>query len=159
MFIPVRYTIYGWTPPELSVSEKIWLGGEIAKVGRKAFAVSLRRKLGPPTRNSSNNKPFTFADVLRDAENMNKGNRLQPKPTMLAVLVALLFFGGCFWALAESNLIVLFLIVVLVVGSISVGSLLWMYNQVDRWVQSVIDEYAHAVANGGALPPHDSMSA
>src|SRR5712691_1602306 len=98
MFVAVPYTIYGWAPPELSVPEKIWLGREIAKVGRKAFATSLKQRLSTPVR-GTNNKPFTFADVLRDAELLSNGNRAQSPLPMRVILAALLFFGGCSWVI------------------------------------------------------------
>ena len=78
---------------------------------------------------------------------------------MQLVLFALLFFGACSWVIASNHLIISFLLALLIVGPISLGSLLWMHNKVDRWVQGLIEEYVRAVANGGALPPHDSMSA
>jgi len=31
---------------------------------------------------------------------------------------------------------------------VSIGSLLWMYNKLDCWARSLIDEYSHAIANG-----------
>ena len=152
MFVAVPYTIYGWTPPELSSSEKIWLGGEIAKVGRKAFATAFKQRVSAPAR-GPNNTPFTFAEILTDAKKLRDGARARPAPPMRAVLVAILFFGGCFWIIASNpRLLVTFLIALAVVGPISIGSLLWMYNKVDRWAQSLIDEYADAVANGRLEP-------
>src|SRR6266851_9558849 len=102
MFVAIPYTVYRWTPPELSLPEKIWLGGEIAKVGRKAFATALKQRLSTPAR-GSNNKPFTFADVLGDAEKVGNGNRAQSTPPTGAVIAALLFFGGCFWVIATNR--------------------------------------------------------
>jgi hypothetical protein len=144
MFL-VPYTIYRWTPPELSLPEKIWLGEEVAKVGRGAFVTSLKRRLGTPAR-GSNNRPFTFADVLRDAEKV--GHASQSRPPMKAVLAALLFVGASFWVIAATHHFRSFLGAMLMVGPISVGSLLWMYSKVDRWAQSLIDDYTHAIANG-----------
>ena len=155
MSVLVRYTIYGWKPPDLPVPERIWLGGEIAKVGKKPFVVSLKRRLGPKAQNSSN-KSFTFADIIRDAENMNKGIPAEPRHPLVMQLVALLLFGvGLWWVASHPPILILFLFVV----PISIGSLLFMNNEIERWVQGLVEEYARAVANGGALPPHDSMSA
>ncbi len=151
MFAAIPYTIYQWKPPELSRPEKIWLGGEIAKVGRKAFVRSLKQRLSKPAR-GSNNKPFTLAEVLGDAEKLSNGSR-QSRPSMIAVLAASLFVGACFCVIAAFHFVVPFL----VVGSASGGSLLWMYNKVDRWAQSLIDEYTHAVANG-KLPKEEALS-
>ena len=148
MFLPIQYTIYRWKPPELSLTERIWLGGKIAKIGRKAFAFSLKQRLSPPARRSKNNKCFTFADLFNDAEMLSNRSHAQARPSMKAVLAALLFFGAGFWAIAATHQIGFFIRAIVVVGPISIGSLLWMYNKVDRWAQSLIDEYAHAVANG-----------
>ena len=159
MFL-VPYTIYRWTPPELSWSEKIWLGEEVAKVGRKAFVTSLKRRLGAPALGRNNNKSFTFVDVLRDAEMLNNGS--QPRLTMRKVLVALLFFGGCLYFIAAAHQMGRFVVAMLVVGPVSGGSLLWMYNKVDRWAQSLIDDYTHAIANGtlrGAETGGDRLTA
>ena len=152
MFVSVPYTIYGWTPPELSSSEKIWLGGEIAKVGRKTFTTALKRRLSAPARGPSKT-PFTFAEILTDAKHVRDEGHDHSAPPTRAILVALLFFGGCFWVIASNpRLLVTFLVVIAVVGPISIGSLLWMYNKIDRWAQSLIDEYADAVANGRLEP-------
>ena len=57
MLVSVPYTIYGWTPPELTSVEKIWLGGQIDKVGHKNFsnAYKLRLTVGAL---GTNNKPL-----------------------------------------------------------------------------------------------------
>jgi Sel1 repeat len=135
MFVPLRYTIFGWTPPKLSAPERIWLGGEIAKVGRAAFVASLKRRLSDP-RPSNPNKSFTFAAVLSDAEKLNT----HPARSPSAIVVAVLFFGACFAFLVAFPP---FLFVLAVSG----GSLLWMHRKTERWVQSLIDDYTHAIAN------------
>ena len=152
MFVPVRYTIYGWSPPELSPSERIWLGEEIAKVGRKAFVTALKQKLSAPAR-APNTRSFTFSEIITDAKRLRDEKRARPGPPMWAVAVTLLFFGGCFWIIASNpRLLVSLLVTMAIVAPISIGSLLWMYNKVDRWAQSFIDEYADSVANRKSEP-------
>jgi hypothetical protein len=146
MFVVIPYTIYRWTPPEFSSPEKIWLGGQIAKVGRKAFATSLKKRLSTPDREAKN-KPFTFADVLADANTVY--TKPYAPPSISAALAGLIFLGFCFWIIATNHrALVTFFSAMLLVGPITIGSLLWMNNKVDRWAQSLIDEYANAVANG-----------
>ena len=36
MFMQVRYTLFVWIPPALTPTERLWLGGEIARVGPAA---------------------------------------------------------------------------------------------------------------------------
>src|SRR6202021_853213 len=90
------------TPPELSSPERLRLGGEIAKGGRKAFVASLKQRLSTPEPGEKN-KPFTFGDVLGNAEKLRNRKRAQPLPPMRTVLVALLFFGGCLWVIASNH--------------------------------------------------------
>jgi len=145
MFVAVPYKIYVWIPPELALQERIWLGGEITKVGRKAFAASLKRRLSAPRR-GANSKTFTFADVLSDAENI----RASSSPPTWRILIALAFLAGCLWAIAASGLFVSFTVAILVLGPISFGSAYWAFNKVDRWTDTLVDEYTRAVANGKA---------
>jgi hypothetical protein len=94
MFIAAKYTIYGWTPPDLSSAERIWLGEEIAKVGRNAFASSLKLMLsGSPQ--GTPKQPFSLVDVLSDAESSKKRNHGQSKsPTMQSVASGIPPFFG-----------------------------------------------------------------
>ena len=45
------------------IRSRIWLGGEIAKVGRKAFAFSLKLRLSDPPRGMPK-QPLTLSDVI-----------------------------------------------------------------------------------------------
>src|SRR5262249_46522052 len=49
MIMIVMYQLFRWTPPELSLSEKIWLGKEILKVGPDVFAAALKKRLAAPS--------------------------------------------------------------------------------------------------------------
>jgi TPR repeat protein len=150
MFVAVPYTIYGWVPPELSPSERIWLGGEIAKVGRKFFVAALKQRLSAPAR-GKNKTSFTFAEILEDAKRVRDGGTNKTAPPIRAILVAVIFFGGGVWIIASHpRLLVTFLIAMAVVVPISMGSLFLMYNKIDRWAQSLIDDYADAAANSRA---------
>ena len=82
----VPYYFFRWTPPELSLPERISLGREIAKVGRKPFVDALKRRLGT-VHGPSSNKPFTFADVLDDAQKP----LAQPPATIGGLLLAIVF--------------------------------------------------------------------
>jgi len=147
MFVPIRYTIYSWSPPELSLQERIRLGGEISRTGRKAFVAALKSRLSARPQSAKSN-PFTLADVLSDAEGLSSTNYSRPSPSVRAIVVAIIFFGGCFAAIAAIGLIVPLLVALAVIGPISVGSLLWMNSKVDRWVQSLVDEYTQSVVSG-----------
>jgi hypothetical protein len=135
MLIP--YTLYQWKPPELPLSERISLGEQIAKVGREAFVDSLKLRLS--THSSSTNNSFTFADIIYDAQ------RRQAKPprSLKQGVVGLTIFGGGFAGIVAFG----FAIPFLAVTTVSIGSLLWIHRKVDRWVQGLIDEYTHSIAN------------
>jgi hypothetical protein len=79
------------TPRDLSLPQRIWLGRKIAKVGRGAFVTSLKQRLSTPAQ-SSQNKPFTFADVFSDAENLR--NRIaRPHPSLKTLPMRCYFLG------------------------------------------------------------------
>ena len=139
MYIPISYNLYKWTPPDLSTQERIRLGGEIARVGRKEFVYALRMRLCNSAQ-PSHAKPFTLADVISDAA------QYRPAESTLAQrAMAILFFTVVIVILIISGLIV----PLLLIGSVTIGSLLWAYRKVDRWTQTLIDDYAHAIAGKG----------
>jgi hypothetical protein len=135
-----------WTPPALTLPERIWLGGEIAKVGRKAFATSLKRSLSDSS-NWSNCKPLRFDEILRDAERLRDGKNVQPPISRTAAALLLLVFGGGVAFLIAAALNSRYLAAVAVAGTVSIGSLFWMSRKIERWAQKLIDEYSQSVAN------------
>ncbi len=147
----IRYTIYTWAPPNLSVSEKVALGRQISRVGRKPFVAALKARLSPPTPHSRA-EPFTYADVLRDAQKMRDGNLDRTRPSLVLIILSILFFAGCAWAIVAAGHVAAFFVAAAFVIAVSGGSLFWVHSKVDRWVQSLIDEYTHAVANGKTSP-------
>jgi hypothetical protein len=64
MFAMIPY--YRWKEPELSLSEKVWLGKEILKAGPSAFAAAFKKRLFSPAYDQKD-KPIAWADVFADA--------------------------------------------------------------------------------------------
>lgn len=85
MFVSVPYTIYSWTPPELTSAEKIWLGGEIVRVGHKNFINAYTKRLTAGA-GGNNNRSFTLADILDDATKRRDRKILRPPVTTFTVL-------------------------------------------------------------------------
>lgn len=144
----VRYRIYGWVPPKLSVEERMALGEAIVRVGRKQFVASLKRRLSPPA-HVIKAESFSFQDVLSDVE---KGLPLPAKLSIPAALLALLFFAGCFWLIASTpRLLTSFLITMAIILPVSLGSLLSMHRKIDQWVNEVADDFAREILRSGKV--------
>jgi len=136
----IKYSVYTWSPPQLSSSEMIALGREVARVGRKSFAIELKKRLSAPA-GTTKAVPFTYADVIRDAEERNKAGGAQQPTSWGVLLLALAFFGACVWFIVADGELVPFVVTAAIIGSLSIGSLMWVHGKVDRWAQSLIDAY------------------
>jgi hypothetical protein len=144
----VRYRIYGWIPPDLSVEERMVLGEAIVRVGRKQFVASLKRRLSPPL-HMTKAEQFSFQDVLYDVE---KGLPVRAKLSVSATLFALAFFAGCIWLIASTpRLLTSFLVTMAIILPISMGSLLLMNRKIDQWVNEIADDFAKEILRGGKL--------
>lgn len=135
----VPYTFFSWIPPSLTSEQRVWLGQEISRVGKKAFTSSLKRRVtGRPTGKQT---PFTLKELLDDAKAIASTGTTEPRAPLRAVLPAAIIFSAALALLIAANLIVSFLIVIGIIGPIVVGSLAWTYKQIDRWAQSLLDDY------------------
>ena len=141
----LTYYLFDWKPPELSQSEKILLGKEIASIGRKAFVRALRTRL-TDVRSPSNNKSFTIGDVLKDVRNpvdLRTAPAARSKAVVGTVILAAMFIVLAAFCVAFPPL----LIGIALTARATFGSMGWMNRKIDRWAQSLVDEYSHAVAN------------
>jgi len=84
-----------------------------------------------------------LADVLRDAENFAENFR-KPCLQFWSLVFSLLFLGGAFAIIVALGLT----IPAVATGMVTFGSLFWMHKKIERWAQSLIDEYASRIANG-----------
>ncbi len=139
------YPIFRWTPPEFTLQEQIELGEDIARVGRKAFVTAFKQRLSTWSPGSKP-KPFTFADILDDAQTKQQQPPTTPKEWITGLSLISLFLGGFAFIIPYQGLLAAMVFVL----PVSLGSLLWTHNKVDRWVQSLIDEYTQSVAKSSA---------
>jgi hypothetical protein len=124
-----------WEPPKLSQQERLALGQAIAAVGRKAFAKALWARLVDIR---AERRSFSYADVLNDVT----AKPIAPASPWKARIGGIAFFGGGLVLLIATGLIFVFLMALVLGG----GTALWVYRRVDRWTQSIVDEYAGSVA-------------
>jgi hypothetical protein len=145
----IPYWLFQWTPPNLTEAERLLVGREISRVGSSAVVRCFKQHTWDAMRPGESNG-FTLRDVLRDAEPYRDPNyrRQREKPTMRQMVFAIVFLGGCFAILIGSGLIAIFLIALALVGPVTFGSMYWTFRKFERWVASVIDEYAHAMTTG-----------
>ena len=147
------YPIFRWTPPEFTLQEQIELGEDIARVGRKAFVTAFKQRLSTWSPGSKP-KPFTFADILDDAQTKQQQPPTTPKEWITGLSLISLFLGGFAFIIPYQGLLAAMVFVL----PVSLGSLLWTHNKVDRWVQSLIDEYTQSVAKSSAEVRADTPS-
>jgi hypothetical protein len=134
------YSLFSWNPPKLSAPQRIQLGRAITVVGREAFVRALKIRLIDP---ESRQGLFTLANVLRDAEApqtiVSSHRKLFSVALLAAGVAAIVALGGLGPLLACSAIVL----------PIS-GGLLWRTNRkIERWVQSLVDEYARSTASCG----------
>src|SRR5262249_61340691 len=118
MIMIVMYQLFRWTPPELSLSEKIWLGREILKVGPDVFAAALKKRLAAP---STKEKSFTWNDVFEDIRNPPK------QMSKLAAATILSLAGAACVALVPAATLAA---VATVIAPVSGGSYFWMFRKI-----------------------------
>ena len=146
MSYPIRYTIYSWTAPDLSRDERVSLGKEIVRVGRKKFVIALKARALRTRRSGDANSKFSLLDVIQDAERM-------PAPGTPAVIsteqkvwsiiaLLLIIVGMSLFARANRTLFIgRFVVPVLVLSPVVFGSFLRASTKIDRWAQELADEY------------------
>jgi hypothetical protein len=118
------YQIFKFTPPELSQSEKVWLGKEILKVGPDVFAKALKNRM------ANANKPFTWIDVFEDIRN--------PAPEKMSKTTAAVVVAAAGAACVTFIPAVSLLAVGAVIGPIMGGSYFWMARKIDLWIRNLI---------------------
>ena len=131
----VRYAYFTWSPPHLSERDEIELGRRISVLGREMFIKELRENLekrpGPP-------RPRT-------------GIAAWPKEIRYLILIVL-FGGGFIWIAQQPDggpVIargVILCVIILLIYYASMAIVMWRVN---RWVDSIISNYAAHVAAGG----------
>jgi hypothetical protein len=157
MFMQVRYTLFVWIPPALTPAERLWLGGEIARVGPAAFARVLKARMSEHRRVNNDGK-VSFAEVIHAA---GLSNQLRGKDhaeslgedtgrtSAILGLVAIvwLVFTACVWTSWHQWR---YFFIVFVVApfflSVTLGTMLLMHHHIDQWVRGLMDEYAKAAA-------------
>ena len=128
----------------MPAAQRVALGQAIAEVGRDAFIKALKQRLTNPARYG--HKPFTFADVLNDAVTPEQPT----SPSVLVVGGAVLGAGlvACLAFVPGAAVVLPF---GLAVGG---GTLWWMNRKIERWVQSVLDDYASFAPPGTGSDKH-----
>ncbi len=154
MFIPVRYTIYSWSPPELSLDEKHWLGGEIERVGKRSFTLALKRKITQPGRNETDS--FTYNDIIRNVETLNVAERANVSLSDKILFAIIVSIFAILVAAIPMRLKITMLIAIVAIVPITFGSLYFVYRDIDRWTQQLIDEHAAAIGTLGSKS-HNSI--
>jgi hypothetical protein len=148
MFIPLKYTIYSWSPPELSPAEKHWLSGEIARVGKRSFTLALKRKMTATSRNETDSS--TYHNIIRNAEALNvaeKTNVSQSEKIRSAIILSIFaILVAISIAAMPTQLKVIMLIAFVAIIPITFGSLYLCYRDIDRWTQKLLDDHAAAIA-------------
>ena len=125
------YYTFSWTPPELSTMERIGLGQAISAVGREAFSKALKNRL---FNTRYKNTKWTLADVYNDIQYPEAPPSTKQKLVLGALGIGA---GAVFLAIGAPVLIPLALC-----GSVTGASYWWAARKVDKWVQSIVDDYA-----------------
>lgn len=133
--IAFKYMNPFWKPPVLDTSNKLRLGCDILKVGRESFAKAyIARLMG-----TKDKQPFTFADIVKDAEWDNNNPPSHEKKAaaiaLMATLGVVVIGTGIAPALAAPC-------------AFSVVTSLWGMRKVNRFIDDAIDCYAKALQNG-----------
>ena len=162
MFMQVRYTLFAWIPPALTPAERLWLGGEVARVGPAAFARVLKARMSEHRRAGSDGK-VSFAEVIRAAglSNQLRGHdhteRLGEDTGRNAAILGLvaivwLVFTACVW-ISWHHWRYFFIVFVVAPFflSVTLGTMLLMHHHIDQWVRGLLDEYTGA-ASAGVVP-------
>src|SRR5262249_28764784 len=134
----VMYYLFQWKPPELSLSEKLWLGKEILKVGPDVFAKALKTRL---TDTTAQKKPFTWNDIFEDIRNPPK-----PEPitkSQVAVVAATAAGVGAMCVAAAPALLAATPAIGAAAG-VTYASMWWMFKKIDRWIQDIVTVAATA---------------
>jgi hypothetical protein len=121
------YYTFHWTPPELSLPEKVWLGKKILKVGPNVFAAALKKRLA----DVSNKKPFTWDDIFEDIKNPPSSPATSTK---VLATSAVAVGTAAVIAAAGAALVIPMIAVTAATG----GSYLWMARKIDLWIRDVI---------------------
>lgn len=118
----IRYSIYFWAPPKLTLEQEILVGQEIAKEGREAF---LRR-----------NHPY-----LSNAEQQQiQSSQLWTKAQKFRVVI----FATLFFAVAlifAGPMILIGLLAAIPILALSGFSLFVSRNRFRQWVDEMIQKY------------------
>ena len=167
MFMQVRYTLFVWIPPALTPGERLWLAGEIARVGPAAFARVLKARMSEHRRVDNDGK-VSFAEVIHAAglseqlRGKDHIERLGEDTRRSAAIVGLLatawlVFTAYVWT--PWHYWHYFFIVFVAVPfflSVTLGTMLLMHHHIDQWVRGLMDEYATATA--GSAERKDTRS-
>jgi len=141
----IQYPIYFWRPPALSPTERIYWGEKIFEVGKESFTRSLKKRL-----RSKSNTSFTIGEILREAEAQQNKKHLCSR-YILACLFVIFFCALILVAIPHSQflkfLFIKLFVVAVVILPISMGSLLWAYIEIDKWAQTLINEYLQDLSN------------
>lgn len=159
MFMQVRYMLFVWIPPALTPAERLWLGGEITRVGPAAFARVLKVRMS----GAGSDGKVSFAEVIQAAR---LGNQLRGQDhterlgadtdrngaILALVSIVWLFFTACVWT-SWHHWRYFFIVFVAAPFflSVTLGTMHLMHRHIDQWVRGILDEYTKAVA-ARALP-------
>jgi multisubunit Na+/H+ antiporter MnhG subunit len=128
----VRYRLYSWSRPKLTLEEEVAVGHEIAIKGKDIF---LRQT------------PYLSAVERQRIENAKKQTVAQK---IGVIALAVLFFGPAIIFLGVDW--TRFLIVLVPVLIVSIGSLLAAKASYRKWVDEMLAKYAAHVAKNRPAP-------
>ena len=167
MFMQVRYTLFAWIPPALTPAERLWLGGEIARVGPATFARVLKARMSEHRRAGSDGK-LSFADVIHAAglsnQSRDHAERLGEDTERNGAIVGLvaivwLVFTACVWhSWRDWRYFFIVFVVAPIFLAVTLGTMLLMHHHIDQWVRGLLNEYTTA-ASAGAVPNEIRVSA
>ncbi len=128
----VRYRLYSWSRPKLTLEEEIAVGREIAVKGKDVF---LRQA------------PYLSEIERQRIENAKKQTAVQK---IGIIVLAVIFFGPAIIFLGADWIRILIVLVPVLI--VSIGSLLTAKASYRKWADEMVTKYAAHVAKNRPTP-------
>jgi hypothetical protein len=128
----VRYRLYSWSRPKLTLEEEIAVGREIAIKGKDVFL---------------HQAPYLSEIERQRIENAKKQTVVQK---IGMIVLAILFFGPAIIFLRADWIRILIVLVPVLI--VSIGSLLAAKASYRKWVDEMVAKYAAHVAKNRPAP-------